>query len=115
MVNSNKTIASNMVYNNSIKWISFIIGGLILLILIMVMKGILVFKFDYIKMKFNYQHGYTNYNYSNYIIINLIITSLINHHFYFFNSVFYTSFPSCLGTYKSRIFSHTYYLFTADL
>jgi hypothetical protein len=61
------------------------------------MKSYLIFKFDYIKTKFNYQHGITNFNYSNYILLHLLIASLIHHHFCFFNQIFYTSLPECLG------------------
>lgn len=43
--------------------------------------------------------------------MNLLLTSLINHHFYFFNQVFYTQLPGCLGSEKSRAVSHTEYMY----
>lgn len=72
---------SQFVSSSSYKWILYLIGGLLLFLLIIIMKSILIFKFDYIKAKYNYQHGVANFNYSNYIINNLFICCVINQHF----------------------------------
>lgn len=96
---------SEVVSSNSIKWLSYLIVGLLTLVLILVMKSVLIFHFDYIKAKYNYQHSITNFNYSNYLIINLLIASLINQHFQLFNLIFYTSLPACLGNIGSKMYS----------
>ena len=57
-------------YPKSPRYLAFLIGGLLLMVLIVAMKSVLVFRFDWIKVKFNYQHGRANYNYSNYILGN---------------------------------------------
>jgi hypothetical protein len=86
------------------------------MVLIVGMKSVLVFRFDWIKAKFNYQHGRANYNYSNYIIGNtyhiignLLLAALMNHHFYFFNMIFSSTQPTCVGS--SVSYSHTDYMF----
>lgn len=96
---------SDFVYPNSSKWLIYLIGGLALFMLIILMKALLIFKFDYIKAKYNYQHGIANYNYSNYLIFNLLVATLINQHFEFFNLIFYTTLPACLGNRANRSYS----------
>ena len=103
-------------YPKSPRYLAYLIGGLLLMVFIVAMKSVLVFRFDWIKAKFNYQHGRANYNYSNYIIGNtyhiignLLLAALTNHHFYFFNMIFSSTQPTCVGS--SVSFSHTDYMF----
>jgi hypothetical protein len=70
-----------IVQPKSYKWLLYLIGGIVIFLLIILMKSILVFQFDYITVKYNYQHNHGNFNYSNYLLINLFIASLINQHF----------------------------------
>ena len=105
---------SEVVSANSIKWLSYLTGGLLTVILILVMKSLLIFQFDYIKVKYNYQHSISNFNYSNYIILNLLIASVVNQHFQFFSLIFYTSLPACLGNVGSKIYSPVEYLLTQN-
>ncbi len=71
----------DMVQPSSFRWIIYLVGGLAVFLLIIIIKSILIFKFDYIKAKYNYQHNVSNFNYSNYLVINLLIACLINQHF----------------------------------
>lgn len=66
---------------SSYKWLLYLVGGIVIFLLIIIMKAILIFKFDYITVKYLYQHNEGNFNYSNYILVNLFIASLINQHF----------------------------------
>lgn len=79
--NNNDYDYSQFVSSTSYKWLIYLIGGLLLFALIILMKSVLIFKFDYIKAKYNYQHGVSNFNYSNYIINNLLLCCVINQHF----------------------------------
>lgn len=72
---------SQFVSSSSFKWLLYLLAGLLLFLLIILMKSMLIFKFDYIKAKYNYQHGVSNFNYSNYIINNLLMCCVINQHF----------------------------------
>lgn len=79
---------TELVYDGSGGWIGFLVGSILLMVLIMVLKCWQIYKFDLIKMIYNYDHGHFNFNVSNWLIFNLLWTSLINGHFYFFNFVF---------------------------
>lgn len=96
---------SEVVSPNSLRWLLYLSGGLVSLCLILLMKSVLIFKLDYIKTKYNYQHHITNFNYSNYFVINLLIASLINQHFHFFSIIFYSTLPACLGNNSAKIYS----------
>jgi hypothetical protein len=104
----------DIVKPNSIKWLSYLSGGLGLFTLIILMKSILIFKFDYIKTKYNYQHNMSNFNYSNYLIVHLLIASLVNQHFKFFNIIFYSTLPACLGSDMSKMFSPVQFMLDGD-
>ena len=97
LINTNDTSYEDIVQTNSFKWLLYLSGGLALFLVIIVFKSLLIFKFDYIKAKYNYQHGTSNFNYSNYLIVNLLFACVINQHFEFFNIIFYTTLPACLG------------------
>ena len=97
MINTVNQDYHNIVQPNSVRWLTYLAGGLAMFLLIMIIKSMLIFKFDYIKTKYNYQHNLTNFNYSNYVIVNLLIASLVHQHFSFFNIVFYSTLPACLG------------------
>lgn len=102
---------SQFTYSSSSRWLLYLIGGLALFLLIIIMKSILIFSFDYIRVKYNYQHNLTNFNYTNYIMINLFIAALINQHFQFFNLIFYSTLPGCLGCKNGRVYSTTFYMY----
>jgi hypothetical protein len=89
---------SELVQEGSFGWILYLLSGLILFIVIVAMKSVAVFRFDYIKAKFNFQHAISNYNYSNYFIQHLLIAALMSHHFYYFNLIFFSTLPECLGS-----------------
>lgn len=90
---------------NSIQWLGYLSGGMALLLFILIIKSCAIFRFDYIKTKYNYQHNTSNFNYSNFFIGNLLIASLIHQHFSFFNIIFATTLPACLGNNLSHIYS----------
>lgn len=78
MININEYNYYEIVQPHSIKWLVYLCGGLALFLLIIILKSMLIFRFDYIKTKYNYQHNLTNFNYSNYLIVNLLLACLIN-------------------------------------
>lgn len=96
---------SGFVHAGSSRWIAYLLGGLFTFLLIMMLKSCLTFKFDSTKAKYNHHHNISNYNYSNYLTFHLLISILINQHFQFFNLIFYTMLPACLGTKFNRVYS----------
>lgn len=110
MVNTVEHDYYAMVQPNSVRWLAYLSGGLGLFLLIILIKSCGIFKFDYVKTKYNYQHQITNFNYSNYVVSNLLVASLIHQHFSFFNIIFMTTLPACLGNKHSRIYSTVEYM-----
>ncbi len=97
MINTQGYDYYTMVEPNSIKWLAYLSGGLGLFLFIILIKSCAIFRFDYIKTKYNYQHQMSNFNYSNFVIGNLLDASLIHQHFAFFNIIFASTLPACLG------------------
>lgn len=62
------------------------------------MKCTMILRFDYIRAKYNYQHGVGNFNYINFAVANFMQAALVNAHFCYFNGVFYSTLPACLGS-----------------
>ena len=70
------------------------------MVLIIVLKAWQLYKFDLIRAIYNYEHGKFNFNISNWILYNLLWTSLIHGHFYFFNFIFEGQTEPCVGMKK---------------
>jgi hypothetical protein len=104
--------------SSNILWMLYLISGLVVFgtyfvisVIIIVYKSILVFKFDMMKVKHNIQANLSNFNMSNYIIINLLIAGLINHHYYFYSIIFDQQISVCLGDKNNDYFSYVWYMF----
>jgi hypothetical protein len=104
--------------SSNILWMIYLISGFVVLskffvnlVIIIVYKSVLVFKFDMMKVKHNIQANVSNFNMSNYIIVNLLIAGLINHHYYFYSIIFDQQISVCLGDKYDDTFSHAWYMF----
>lgn len=56
------------------------------------------YKFDIIRVIYNYDHGKYQFNISHFIIFNLLWSCLVFGHYYFFNFIFTGQTQPCLGT-----------------
>jgi len=94
--NGNPTY-SEFMYENSGGWVGYIVAGLLSVVLIVILKGWQLYKFDLVRAIYNYQSNKYNFNISNWIIYNLLWASLIHGHFYFFNFIFEGKTEPCVG------------------
>lgn len=90
-------VYSEYVRDESGGWMGFMLAAILGLVLILVLKVWQIYKFDVIKMVYNYDHGLYNFNVSNWIIFNLLWACLIHGHYYFFNFVFRGHTEPCVG------------------
>lgn len=74
----------------------------------------MVFKFDMMKVKYNIQSNVTNFNMSNYIIVNLLLAAVINQHYYFYSIIFDEQIDVCLGDKYGDTFSDAWYMFNSS-
>lgn len=66
--------------------------------MLLVFKILQLVKFDLVRTLYNMSNLRSNFNLSNYILFHLFLASLMNHHYIFFNQIFNTNSPTCLGT-----------------
>jgi len=80
--------------------------------LILVIKVIQLVKFDIIKTLYNMSNLKANFNLTNYITFHLIFAGLVNNHFIFFNQIYYTDLPVCLGVQSNYQYGSTNQFYT---
>ena len=88
-------------------FVAYLSFGLASMVILLVFKSVQLMKFDLIKTLYNMSTLRTNFNMSNYIIFNLFICSLLNDHYIFYNQVFNTKLPTCLGANYSYVYGST--------
>ena len=75
------------------------------------MKMVSLVKFDLIHTLYNMSNLCTNFNMTNYLLLNLFLCALVNMHFLFFHQIFENTLPTCLGVLYAYDFgtNKTYY------
>ena len=91
---------SDYIYDTSGLWIGYTSGALAGMIVILLIKILQIYHFDIIKMRYNREQGYANFNIFNYIIFGLFWLDFVHQHFYFFNYVFFSQTEPCFGSTK---------------
>ena len=89
---------SESVYNNSFRWITFTVCGLLSVVGLLLVKMVQVHVLDEIKAWYQRQQGLGKFNLINFLILNLWWACLLASHFYFFNFIYYGHTEPCLRT-----------------
>lgn len=82
-------------------WLGFLIASIITMVILLFIKSWQIYKFDLIRMVYNYHHGKYDFNVSNWLIFHLLWACLVHGHYYFFNFVFRGNTEPCVGNLNS--------------
>lgn len=93
--------------------LSSYVSILINLVIIIILKIIQIVKFDIIKTLYNMSNLKANFNMTNYVLQNLFFCAFVNNHFIFYQQIFKTTTPICLGVKSSYIYGSTYTYFNS--
>ena len=90
------------VYNSSVRWVAYIVAGLLAVCGLLVIKVAQVQVLDEVKAWYQRQQGIGHFNMINFFILNLWWANLLAGHFFFFNFIYYGHTEPCLRTCSFR-------------